>query len=148
MIVTPVIEELRRRQKPVSANHENLGDGKEFVVQHDTETGEEDGFHADSPFEFQALEVALEAMCIFLSAHTIELETAVYAALDMLTSKVRDELEQLLDDDDDMADLYLSRKLASAVSGSGAASWFLGSPTMGSKISRVSMASIATVRGE
>ena len=26
--------------------------------------------------------------------------------------QVRDELEQLLDDDDDMADLYLSRKLA------------------------------------
>ncbi|KAL7251597.1 hypothetical protein ACSBR1_013440 [Camellia fascicularis] len=40
--------------------------------------------------------------------------------------KVRDELEQLLDDDDDMANLYLSRKLASAsslVSGSGVANW-------------------------
>ncbi|MCI50221.1 magnesium transporter MRS2-I-like, partial [Trifolium medium] len=36
---------------------------------------------------------------------------------------VRDELEQLLDDDDDMADLYLSRKAGSTlpVSGSGAA---------------------------
>ncbi|GJY72110.1 hypothetical protein Tco_0475813 [Tanacetum coccineum] len=31
-----------------------------------------------------------------------------------LTSRVRDELERLLDDDDDMADLYLSRKLFSA----------------------------------
>lgn len=30
--------------------------------------------------------------------------------------QVRDELEQLLDDDDDMADLYLSRKLAGASS--------------------------------
>jgi magnesium transporter len=59
--------------------------------------------------------------------------------------QVRDELEQLLDDDDDMADLYLSRKAGSAspVSGSGAANWFAGSPTIGSKISR---ASIATVR--
>ncbi|KAL2530364.1 Magnesium transporter MRS2-2 [Forsythia ovata] len=169
--VTPVIEELRRRLKPVSANREDLGDGKDFVVQHDVEAGEED----DSPFEFQALEVALEAICSFLSARTIELETAVYPALDMLTSKissrnldrvrklksqmtrltarvqkVRDELEQLLDDDDDMADLYLSRKLASAspVSGSGAASWFLASPTIGSKISRASRASIATVRGD
>lgn len=65
--------------------------------------------------------------------------------------KVRDELEQLLDDDDDMADLYLSRKLAgvSPVSGSGAAaSWFLASPTIGSKISRASRASIATIRGD
>lgn len=64
---------------------------------------------------------------------------------------MRDELEQLLDDDDDMADLYLSRKLDSAsspVSGSGAANWFLASPTIGSKISRASRASMATVRGD
>ena len=65
--------------------------------------------------------------------------------------QVRDELEQLLDDDDDMADLYLSRKLAGAsspVSGSGAPNWFAASPTIGSKISRVSRASVATVRGD
>ncbi|CAL5413445.1 unnamed protein product [Camellia sinensis] len=64
---------------------------------------------------------------------------------------VRDELEQLLDDDDDMADLYLSRKLAGAsspVSGSGAANWFPMSPTIGSKISRASRASVARVRGD
>lgn len=62
--------------------------------------------------------------------------------------QVRDELEQLLDDDDDMADLYLSRKAGSSspVSGSGAANWFGGSPTIGSKISRASRASLATVR--
>ena len=62
---------------------------------------------------------------------------------------MRDELEQLLDDDDDMADLYLSRKLApsSPVSGSGAA-WFPGSPTIGSKISRASRASVITGRGD
>ncbi|KAL0392830.1 UNVERIFIED_CONTAM: Magnesium transporter MRS2-2 [Sesamum radiatum] len=168
--VVPIVEDLRRRLKPVNANRDDNGDGKE-LVHHDVETSEED----DSPFEFRALEVALEAICSFLSARTIELETAVYPALDMLTSKissrnldrvrklksqmtrltarvqkVRDELEQLLDDDDDMADLYLSRKLAGAspVSGSGAASWFLGSPTIGSKISRASRASVATVRGD
>lgn len=63
---------------------------------------------------------------------------------------MRDELEQLLDDDDDMADLYLSRKLAGAspVSASGAAGWFLASPTIGSKISRASRASMATIRGD
>ncbi|KAJ0093591.1 hypothetical protein Patl1_25237 [Pistacia atlantica] len=111
--------------------------------------------YVESPFEFRALEVALEAICSFLAARTTELETAAYPALDELTSKissrnldrvrklksamtrltarvqkVRDELEQLLDDDDDMADLYLSRKLA------------------GSKISRASRASIATIRGD
>lgn len=53
----------------------------------------------------------------------------------------------MLDDDDDMADLYLSRKAGSAspVSGSGA-NWFAASPTVGSRISRASRASIVTVR--
>ncbi|XP_071940538.1 magnesium transporter MRS2-2-like isoform X2 [Coffea arabica] len=170
--VTPVVEELRRRLKSVNSNHENHEDGKELLAHNDVDNGEED----ESPFEFRALEVALEAICSYLAARTIELETAVYPALDMLTSKissrnldrvrklksqmtrltarvqkVRDELEQLLDDDDDMADLYLSRKLAGAsspVSGSGAAGWFRASPTIGSKISRASRASVATVRGD
>lgn len=65
--------------------------------------------------------------------------------------QVRDELEQLLDDDDDMADLYLSRKLAEASSpssGSGASNWFVASPTIGSKISRASKTSPTTVHGE
>ncbi|XP_073118806.1 magnesium transporter MRS2-I-like [Henckelia pumila] len=169
--VVPIVEDLRRRLKSLNAIRDGNGDGINLTVHHDVETGEED----DSPFEFRALEVALEAICSFLAARTIELESAVYPALDMLTSKissrnldrvrklksqmtrltarvqkVRDELEQLLDDDDDMADLYLSRKLAGAspVSGSGAASWFLASPTIGSKISRASRASVATVRGD
>lgn len=42
----------------------------------------------ESPFEFRALEVALEAICSFLDARTTELETAAYPALDELTSKV------------------------------------------------------------
>jgi magnesium transporter len=64
--------------------------------------------------------------------------------------QVRDELEQLLDDDDDMADLYLSRKLAGAsspVSGSGGPNWFPSSPTLVSKLSRASRASAATMHG-
>uniref|UniRef100_A0A6V7QSU3 Magnesium transporter n=1 Tax=Ananas comosus var. bracteatus TaxID=296719 RepID=A0A6V7QSU3_ANACO len=128
--VIPIVEELRRRLPPASGAHQAQGEGKE---QHDVEAAEED----ESPFEFRALEVALEAICSFLDARTTELETAAYPALDELTSKissrnldrvrklksamtrltarvqkVRDELEQLLDDDDDMADLYLSRKMA------------------------------------
>lgn len=168
--VTPVVEELRRRLRPVNANCEYHATNTETLVHNDVETGEED----ESPFEFKALEVALEAICSYHAARTIELETAVYPALDMLTSKissrnldrvrklksqmtrltarvqkVRDELEQLLDDDDDMADLYLSRKLAGPSSpGSGVASWFPASPTIGSRISRASRASLATVRGD
>ncbi|WCJ23922.1 Magnesium transporter MRS2-2 [Euphorbia peplus] len=163
--VIPVVQELQRRLPP-----SNLY--REYPTGHnEVEAGEED----ESPFEFRALEVALEAICSHLAARTTELETAAYPALDELTSKissrnldrvrklksamtrltarvqkVRDELEQLLDDDDDMADLYLSRKLAGAspVSGSGAANWFSASPTIGSKISRASRASVLTVRGD
>ncbi|KAH7522210.1 magnesium transporter MRS2-2 isoform X2 [Ziziphus jujuba] len=168
--VIPVLEELQRRLPPVNQPQK---DGRELTgEQNDVEAGEED----ESPFEFRALEIALEAICSFLGARTTELETAAYPALDELTNKissrnldrvrklksamtrltarvqkVRDELEQLLDDDDDMADLYLSRKLTGASSppsGSGPANWYPASPTIGSKISRASRASIATVRGD
>ncbi|KAL0925819.1 hypothetical protein M5K25_004189 [Dendrobium thyrsiflorum] len=167
--VIPIVEELRRRLQHVAMQQ---SEGKENLSGlHDLEVPDED----ESPFEFQALEVALEAICSFLDARTTELETAAYPALDELTSKissrnldrvrklksamtrltarvqkVRDELEQLLDDDDDMADLYLSRKLAGAsspVSGSVATNWGPGSPTIGSKISRASRASAATIHG-
>ncbi|GAB2217656.1 hypothetical protein Droror1_Dr00000859 [Drosera rotundifolia] len=165
--VIPVVSELQRRLSPT--NHLRH-DGR--VTRLNVEAGEED----ESPFEFLALEVALEAICSFLAARTTELESAAYPALDELTSKissrnldrvrklksamtrltarvqkVRDELEQLLDDDDDMADLYLSRKLAvppSPISGAGPANWFPSSPTIGSKISRASRASMATARGD
>ncbi|XP_027341021.1 magnesium transporter MRS2-1-like isoform X4 [Abrus precatorius] len=95
------------------------------------------------PFEFRALEVALEAACTFLdsqfsSGHlqkAAELEIEAYPLLDELTSKistlnlervrrlksrlvaltrrvqkVRDEIEQLMDDDGDMAEMYLTEK--------------------------------------
>ncbi|XP_050372092.1 magnesium transporter MRS2-I [Argentina anserina] len=169
--VIPVVEELQRRLPPT--NYVRGNDGKELPAgQNDVDAGEED----ESPFEFRALEVVLEAICSFLAARTTELETDAYPALDELTSKissrnldrvrklksamtrltarvqkVRDELEQLLDDDDDMADLYLSRKLAGAcspVSASGPAGWYPASPTIGSKISRASRASMLTVRGD
>ncbi|KAF5466037.1 hypothetical protein F2P56_015995 [Juglans regia] len=171
--VIPVVEELHRRLPPVNVIRQGQVNIKEYPGgQNDMEASEED----ESPFEFRALEVALEAICSFLAARTTELESAAYPALDDLTSKissrnldrvrklksamtrltarvqkVRDELEQLLDDDDDMADLYLSRKLAGAsspISGSGAANWFSASPTIGSKISRASRASVATLRGD
>ncbi|CAN1797461.1 Magnesium transporter MRS2-2 [Linum perenne] len=166
--VVPVVEELLRRL-PLDTHQEGQANGKN----HGTQQSDAEG--GESPFEFRALEVALEAICSFLAARTTELETAAYPALDELTSKissrnldrvrklksamtrltarvqkVRDELEQLLDDDDDMGDLYLSRKLAgssSPVTASGV-NWFSSSPTIGSKISRASRASMATARGD
>ncbi|XP_010683570.2 magnesium transporter MRS2-1 [Beta vulgaris subsp. vulgaris] len=87
------------------------------------------------PFEFKALEVALEAACSFLDSQASELEIEAYPLLDELTSKistsnlervrrlksrlvaltrkvqkVRDEIEQLMDDDGDMAEMYLTEK--------------------------------------
>ncbi|KAL6903652.1 hypothetical protein ACP4OV_004465 [Aristida adscensionis] len=102
----------------------------------------------DLPFEFIALEVALEAACSFLDSQShwrnddvytfgqaVELEAEAYPLLDELTAKistvnlerarrlksklvaltrrvqkVRDEIEQLMDDDGDMAEMYLTEK--------------------------------------
>ncbi|CAM0903957.1 unnamed protein product [Alopecurus aequalis] len=89
----------------------------------------------DLPFEFIALEVALEAACSFLDGQAVELEAEAYPLLDELTAKistldlerarrlkskllsltrrvqkVRDEIEQLMDDDGDMAEMYLTEK--------------------------------------
>ncbi|KAM7517981.1 hypothetical protein LguiB_016943 [Lonicera macranthoides] len=88
------------------------------------------------PFEFRALEACLESACECLESQTEKLEEEAYPALDELTSKistlnlervrqiksrlveisgrvqkVRDELEHLLDDDNDMAEMYLTEKL-------------------------------------
>ncbi|XP_057806340.1 magnesium transporter MRS2-3-like [Salvia miltiorrhiza] len=88
------------------------------------------------PFEFVALEACLEATCTSLDDEATRLEQEAHPALDKLTSKistlnldrvrhiksrlvaitgrvqkVRDELEHLLDDDEDMAEMYLTEKL-------------------------------------
>lgn len=88
------------------------------------------------PFEFVALEACLDATCSCLDDEARRLEQEAHPALDKLTSKistlnldrvrhiksrlvaitgrvqkVRDELEHLLDDDEDMAEMYLTEKL-------------------------------------
>ncbi|CAM0884239.1 unnamed protein product [Alopecurus aequalis] len=95
-----------------------------------------DGSTKILPFEFRALEVCLESACRSLEEETGTLEKEAYPALDELTSKistlnlervrqiksrlvaisgrvqkVRDELEHLLDDEMDMAEMYLTEKL-------------------------------------
>ncbi|XVF44964.1 hypothetical protein PTKIN_Ptkin02bG0165400 [Pterospermum kingtungense] len=87
------------------------------------------------PFEFVALEACLEATCSCLENEATTLEQEAHPALDKLTSKistlnlervrqiksrlvaitgrvqkVRVELEHLLDDDEDMAEMYLTEK--------------------------------------
>ncbi|XP_071725601.1 magnesium transporter MRS2-4-like [Rutidosis leptorrhynchoides] len=94
-----------------------------------------EGFQDELPFEFQVLEVALEVVCTYLDSSVADLERDAYPVLDELAKnvstknlervrslktnltrllarvqKVRDELEHLLDDDEDMTQLYLTRK--------------------------------------
>ncbi|CAA2960175.1 magnesium transporter MRS2-4 [Olea europaea subsp. europaea] len=94
-----------------------------------------DGLQAELPFEFQVLEIALEVVCTYLDSSVAELERDAYPVLDELArnvstknlervrslksnltrllaqvQRVRDEIEHLLDDDEDMAQLYLTRK--------------------------------------
>ncbi|KAF5443431.1 hypothetical protein F2P56_035986 [Juglans regia] len=89
----------------------------------------------DLPFEFRALELALELICMSLDAQVKELEREIYPVLDELATsistlnlervrrlkghllaltqrvqKVRDEIEHLMDDDGDMAEMYLTEK--------------------------------------
>ncbi|KAK3011940.1 hypothetical protein RJ639_010518 [Escallonia herrerae] len=88
------------------------------------------------PFEFIALEACLEAACTWLDNEASTLEQEAYPLLDKLTlkistlnlervrqiksrlvaisgrvQKVRDEIEHLLDDEEDMAEMYLTAKL-------------------------------------
>lgn len=95
-----------------------------------------EGFQAELPFEFQILEIALELVCTSLESSVADLERVAYPVLDELArnvstknlehvrslksnltrllarvQKVRDEIEHLLDDNEDMAHLYLTRKL-------------------------------------
>lgn len=89
----------------------------------------------DLPFEFRALELALELTCMSLDAQVNELQMEIYPVLDELATsistlnlervrrfkghllalnrrvqKVRDEIEHLMDDDGDMAEMYLTEK--------------------------------------
>ncbi|CAA7036567.1 unnamed protein product [Microthlaspi erraticum] len=99
------------------------------------------------PFEFVALEACLEAASSSLESEAVRLELEAHPALDKLTSKistlnlervrqiksrlvaitgrvqkVRDELEHLLDDDEDMAEMYLTEKLSQKLESSSASS--------------------------
>ncbi|KAL6983339.1 Magnesium transporter MRS2-5, variant 2 [Sarracenia purpurea var. burkii] len=89
----------------------------------------------DLPFEFKALELVLELTCMSLDAQVKDLQMEIYPVLDELASsistlnlervrrfkgqllaltqrvqKVCDEIEHLMDDDGDMAEMYLTEK--------------------------------------
>lgn len=182
--VIPIVEELQRRL-PLAAKGGGLADREDNDQPQPAREETDSEQQTEFPFEFQALEVALEGICSSLDTQTRDLETAAYPALDELTAKissrnldrvrklksamtrltnrvqkVRDELENLLEEDDDMADLYLSRKLAAAAASSSSSTpspescknaavpdWFHDSPTLSSQLSRT-MSRRSSSRGE
>ncbi|KFK35128.1 hypothetical protein AALP_AA5G240400 [Arabis alpina] len=131
--VLPLVERLKQQfpQRNVSENALQASANAQSVL--DPEGAE--GLQKELPFEFQVLEIALEFVCAIVDTSVTALETEAWPVLDELTKnvstenleyvrslksnltrllarvqKVRDELEHLLDDNEDMADLYLTRK--------------------------------------
>ncbi|KAJ0755354.1 putative magnesium transporter MRS2 [Helianthus annuus] len=127
--VLQYVVELQRRLKATGAGDVWQSESRDFA---DVSRNSSSDY---LPFEFKALEIALEAACTFLDSQAAELEIEAYPLLDELTStistlnlervrrlksrlvgltrrvqKVRDEIEQLMDDDGDMAEMYLTDK--------------------------------------
>ncbi|XAR67821.1 hypothetical protein NMG60_11002740 [Bertholletia excelsa] len=136
--VLQYVTELQRRLRTAGVGEDWKPEGIDFNRR--TATRNFDNMFASTspdylPFEFRALEVALEAACTFLDSQAGELQIEAYPLLDELTSKistlnlerarrlksrlvaltrrvekVRGEIEQLMDDDGDMAEMYLTEK--------------------------------------
>ncbi|KAI6678307.1 hypothetical protein NL676_039103 [Syzygium grande] len=110
--------------------------GSQESVEHSQVLKEQQDRLQTLPLEFVVLEACLEAACSCLDDETKALEQEAYPALDKLASeissfyfervhqikgrlvaltqrvqKVRDELEHILEDDGDMAGMYLTSKL-------------------------------------
>ncbi|CAJ2677224.1 unnamed protein product [Trifolium pratense] len=129
--VLPFVEQLRQ-QLPQKTQPKLLGGGGGD----DNVPEAAEGLQSEPlPFEFQVLEIALEVVCTYLDSDVADLERGAYPVLDELArnvstknlehvrslksnltrllarvQKVRDEIEHLLDDNEDMAQLYLTRK--------------------------------------
>ncbi|XP_078155628.1 putative magnesium transporter MRS2-G [Carex rostrata] len=125
--VLPFIDQLRQHVPLKTTTRADDGENQGTEVPSQAER--------ELPFEFQVLEVALEVVCSSLGSSVTDLEREAYPVLDELArnvstknlervrslksiltrlfaciQKVRDEIEHLLDDNEDMSDLYLTRK--------------------------------------
>ncbi|CAJ1924771.1 unnamed protein product [Sphenostylis stenocarpa] len=132
--VTPFVQELQAR---ILRHHQASSSSKHPDHHPDPDPDPDPDAIKILPFEFVALEACLEAACSVLENEAKTLEQEAHPALDKLTSKistlnlervrqiksrlvaitgrvqkVRDELEHLLDDDEDMAEMYLTEKLS------------------------------------
>ncbi|AQL06315.1 putative magnesium transporter MRS2-G [Zea mays] len=134
--VLPFVDQLRQHlplRSRVGENGECAPDGN--GEKQKGSLNEATGAEHELPFEFHVLEVALEVVCSSLDLSVSDLERHATPVLDELTKnvstrnlervrnlkshltrllarvqKVRDEIEHLLDDNEDMEHLYLTRK--------------------------------------
>ncbi|KAK7247299.1 hypothetical protein RIF29_42180 [Crotalaria pallida] len=133
--VLPFVEQLRRqlphKTQPEQESEKQGSASRQWLPAPEST----EGLQAELPFEFQVLEIALEVVCTYLDSNVADLERGAYPVLDELAKnvstknlehvrslksnlthllarvqKVRDEIEHLLDDNEDMAQLYLTRK--------------------------------------
>ncbi|XP_061365742.1 magnesium transporter MRS2-4-like isoform X2 [Gastrolobium bilobum] len=132
--VLPFVEQLRQ-QLPYKNEQESemqlVSTGRQWLPLAEVS----EGLQSELPFEFHVLEIALEVVCTYLDSSVADLERGAYPVLDELArnvstknlehvrslksnltrllarvQKMRDEIEHLLDDNEDMAQLYLTRK--------------------------------------
>lgn len=137
--VLPFVEKLRRQfplkslEVDVGAGHVDNQDGKLTQCAHCVNGAAV--AERELPFEFQVLDLALEAVCLSFDSTVCDLNRHAISVLDDLTKnvstrnlervrsmkgsltcllagvqKIRDEVEHLLDDSESMAHLYLSKK--------------------------------------
>uniref|UniRef100_A0A7N1A060 Magnesium transporter n=1 Tax=Kalanchoe fedtschenkoi TaxID=63787 RepID=A0A7N1A060_KALFE len=134
-LVIEFVLDLQLRVAPRPERFEGTGAEAESNIDGDSNEAVSSGPKV-LPFEFRALEACIESACKCLESETHTLEQEAYPALDELSSKVsnlnldrvrqiknrlvsisgrvqkvRDEFEHLLDDDNDMAGMYLTEKL-------------------------------------
>ncbi|KAJ4765147.1 Magnesium transporter MRS2-like protein [Rhynchospora pubera] len=125
--VLPFIDQLR--QHVPSNTNTGADDGQNQAAESPSQAEHE------LPFEFKVLEIALEVVCSSLGSNVTDLERDAYPVLDELAKnvstknlervrglksiltrlfariqKVRDEIQHLLDDNEDMSNFYLTRK--------------------------------------
>ncbi|KAF6152782.1 hypothetical protein GIB67_004611 [Kingdonia uniflora] len=135
-LVAPFVSELERRVSSFSETRLNQTHGTNVYIPENRSNAARVSDSKVLPLEFKTLEVCLQCACRCLETETSTLVQAAYPALDELTTKIsafnlervrnmksrlvalsgrvqkiRDELENILDDDMDMAEMYLTDKL-------------------------------------
>ncbi|KAL5574441.1 hypothetical protein UlMin_016140 [Ulmus minor] len=107
------VMELQKRLPPTGGEEFRSSDNSDLSWRRGNRSFD-NGFGGSSPdyfpFEFRALEVALESACTFLDSQAAELEIEAFSLLDELTPKISTlNLEcQLMDNDGDMVEMSLT----------------------------------------